>query len=376
VPASTLALVSEVHELSRADARRIAVRAQLLDVHRSTDLLDLVRHLTVLQVEPTAAIAPSAEVVGWSRLGSAFVRADLEAAVATGTLVELRSMLRPAEDIALFRAEMAAWPGQGELNDWQQGQLDWLAANDDCRRDILEKLYDEGPLRSRELPDTTLLPWESSGWNNDRSRRMLLELMVKRGEVASAGYEGRERLWDLAERVYPDDPVVPLDEALHIRRARRLRALGIARMRAAEAPGEPNDVGDVGEPAVVEGVRGAWRVDPSYLVAGLEGRAALLSPLDRLVFDRKRMAEIFEFDYQLEMYKPAAKRRWGYWALPVLYDDRLVGKLDATADRDAGILRVDAIHEDEPFDDATSVAVHREIEGLARWLDLELVLPG
>ena len=205
----TLCVVSEVHELSRADARRIAVRAQLLHADRPTDLIDLVRHVNVLQVEPTAAIAPSAEVVAWSRLGASFDRADLEAAIVTGALVELRSMLRPAADIALFRAEMAAWPGPGELTEWQEDQRDWLETNDDCRRDILEKLYDEGPLPSRELPDTTLLPWESSGWNNDRSRRMLLELMVKRGEVASAGYEGRERLWDLAERVYPDDPVSP-----------------------------------------------------------------------------------------------------------------------------------------------------------------------
>ena len=182
--------MSEVHQLSRADARRIAVRAQLLHADRPTDLLDLVRHLTVLQVEPTAAIAPSAEVVCWSRLGAAFDRADLEAAVVTGALVELRSMLRPAADIALFRAEMAAWPGPGELTDWQEDQRDWLETNDDCRRDILEKLYDEGPLPSRELPDTTLLPWESSGWNNDRSRRMLLELMVKRGEVAVGGLRG------------------------------------------------------------------------------------------------------------------------------------------------------------------------------------------
>jgi uncharacterized protein YcaQ len=204
---------------------------------------------------------------------------------------------------------------------------------------------------------------------------MLLELMVKRGEVASAGYEGRERLWDLAERVYPDDPVVPLEEALHLRASRRLGALGLARAKSAEAPGEPHFVGEVGEPAVVEGVRGRWRVDPAYLDEPLDGRAALLSPLDRLVFDRKRMLEIFEFDYQLEMYKPAAKRRWGYWAMPVLHDDRLVGKLDATADRDAGVLRVDAVHEDEPFDAATSAAVEREIEGLALWLGLELELP-
>jgi len=205
---------------------------------------------------------------------------------------------------------------------------------------------------------------------------MLLELMVKRGEVASAGYEGRDRLWDLAERVYPDDPVVPLEEALHIRATRRLQAIGLARAKAAEAPGEPNYVGEVGEPAVIEGVRGTWRVDPAYLEQALDGRAALLSPLDRLVFDRKRMVEIFEFDYQLEMYKPAAKRRWGYWAMPILYDDRLVGKLDATADREAGVLRVDAVHEDEPFDKAMRTAVDREIETLAIWLRLELDVAG
>ena len=85
------------------------------------------------------------------------------------------------------------------------------------------------------------------------------------------------------------------------------------------------------------------------------------------------MSEVFEFDYQLEMYKPVATRRWGYWAMPVLHGDRLVGKLDATADREAGVLRIDALHEDEPFPKATATAVQREIADLARWLGLEPV---
>ena len=108
----------------------------------------------------------------------------------------------------------------------------------------------------------------------------------------------------------------------------------------------------------------------------LSGRTALLSPFDRLIHDRKRTLELFEFDYQLEMYKPAAKRRWGYFALPILYGDRLAGKLDATADRKAGVLRVDAIHHDVPFDAAMTAAVAGEIRDLARWLELDLTLPG
>ena len=126
---------------------------------------------------------------------------------------------------------------------------------------------------------------------------------------------------------------------------------------------------------MVEGVRGQWRVDPAQLGQPFAGRAALLSPFDRLVADRKRMDEIFGFDYILEMYKPAGARMWGYYALPILYADRLVGKLDARAERDDGVLRVAAIHQDAPFSKAMAAAVDREIRDLARWLDLELELP-
>ena len=94
---------------------------------------------------------------------------------------------------------------------------------------------------------------------------------------------------------------------------------------------------------------------------GFEGRAALLSPFDRLVHDRGRALDIFGYEYQLEMYKPVAKRRWGYYALPILYGDRLVGKLDATADRKAGVLRVSAIHQDVPFTKEMSAAIDAEI---------------
>lgn len=336
----------------------------------------MVDHLTLLQAEPTAAVAPSAQVVTWSRLGERSRPRDVDDAVEEGSLIELRSMLRPAADLKLYRAEMAAWPGPGDLTPAQVVVRDWVEANDETRRDILDKLYDEGPLTARSFPDTTLVPWHSSGWNNDRNIRMLLDRMVQRGEIAPVGYDGRDKLWDLAERVYPDEPVVPWAEAMEIRAVRRLRSLGIARGRAVITPGEANDVGTAGEPAVVEGLRGKWRVDPIYLSQELAPRVALLSPLDRLVFDRLRMEQLFDFDYQLEMYKPAAKRRWGYWAMPILDGDRLVGKVDLSADRAGGLLVTNAVHEDEPFSAIRREAVQGEIESLARWLDLHPVGPS
>jgi uncharacterized protein len=360
----------DVHHLSLADARRIAVRAQLLDSPRPTDLLDVVRHLTMLQLDPIAAVAPSADLVAWSRLGASYSPADLSTALESRALIELEAMVRPAEDLALYRAQMAEWPGRGPLKPWQETRRDWVEANDGCHRDILARLRDEGPLTSRELPDTCVVPWSSTGWTDNQNVTKMLDFMVGMGEIATAGRRGRERLWDLASRVYPDDPPVPVEEAARIRGERRLRALGIARVKGPASPSEPADVGDVGEPAVVEGVRGKWRVEPSLLAHPFTGRAALLSPFDRLVHDRKRALELFGFDYQLEMYKPAAKRRWGYYALPILYGDRLVGKLDATADRSQGVLRVDAVHEDEPFTPEVASAVGAEVEALATWLGL------
>jgi uncharacterized protein YcaQ len=208
----------------------------------------------------------------------------------------------------------------------------------------------------------------------------MLETLMMRGEIAIAGRVGRERVWDLAERVYPADvEVPPVEEARRIRNERRLRSLGIARARSTPMPIEPVDVGDDGAAAEVDGVKGEWRVDPvalDQLDDDFAGRTALLSPFDRLVYDRVRARELFDFEYTLEMYKPKEKRRWGYFALPVLHQDRLVAKVDARADRKRSVLEVHAIHSDVRFSRAVRTAVQRELEALASWLALaEVVLP-
>ena len=361
------------HELSRAQARQVAVRAQLLAADRPTDVLGIVRHLGFLQVDLTQVVARHADLALWSRMGGGYAPDDLEELVGDGAVVELQAMLRPSEDLALFRADMDAWPGEPPLAEWQEDLRDWVAANDGCRREILALLRSEGPTAARDLPDSCEVPWRSTGWTNNKNVMKLLECMEARGEVAVASREGRERQWDLAERIHLGDPAVPAEQSHRTLAERRLQALGIARPRALEAWHEPYDVRDVGAPARVEGVRGSWRVDPSLLDDDFEGRTAILSPLDRLVFDRKRMEELFEFAYQLEMYKPAATRQWGYWAMPVLDGDELVGKVDATADRDAGVLIVDAVHEDGDWSARRRERVGSELEALGEWLGLEVV---
>jgi uncharacterized protein len=355
-----------VHRLTKTQARRIAVRAQLLDAPRPENLLAVVERLTLLQVDPTAAVAPNADLVAWSRLGSSYRPEQLKQALEVDrTLFEFDALVRPMGDLGLYLARAVGRRGHTSVHAW-------LRDNDRFRRDILKLLRRSGPLASRDIPDTCVVPWASSGWTNNRNVTMMLEFMQGRGQVAIAARAGRERVWDLPERVYPSDVDVPsVEEAERSKNERRLAALGIARAQAREMPMEPIHVGEAGEPAVVDGVKGEWRIDPRYLRGGFKGRTALLTPFDRLIHDRVRAEELFDFEYTLEMYKPAAKRRWGYFALPILHGDRLVGKLDGIADRKASLLRVNAIHEDVTFTAAMRAAVKREIGDLASWLGLE-----
>jgi uncharacterized protein YcaQ len=271
-----------MHRLTKQQARRIAVRAQVLDAERPTELVDLVRRLTFLQLDPTAAVAPSADLVAWSRLGSSYRPEHLKQAIEQDrTLFELDALVRPASDLGLHLAGATAFP-------YYPKSRAWLEANDRFRRDILRLLCRSGPLTSRDIPDTCAVPWASTGWTNNRNVTQMLEFLMLRGEVAIAGRVGRERLWDVPERVYPPVEIPPVEEAERIKNERRLRSLGIARAKGPKMPIEPIDVGEAGEPAEVEGTKGEWRVDPQALTGGFKGRTALLSPFDRLVYDRKR----------------------------------------------------------------------------------------
>lgn len=354
--------------LTRDEARRIAVSAQLLSAERPAGIVETIDALTVVNIEPTAAIAPSADLILWSRLGWPYQPADLLRLFQEDRAVfEWGGFYRAMTDLALLLPEMRRRPESAQARQW-------LTANEAFRRDVMARLRAEGPLHAADVPDTAQVSWRSSGWTNNRNSQQLLELLVLCGDVAVSGRDAAGRLFDVSERVYPADvPVLTAEDASRERAERRLASLGIARPKGVAQPFEPIDVGEIGEEAVIDGVEGVWRVDPGIRAASdsFLPRTALLSPFDRLVFDRRRLEELFGYEYLLEMYKPAAKRRWGYFALPILHGDRFVGKLDAKADRKAGMLRVHAIHEDEPFTDDVRHAVRAQIEDLAQWLGLE-----
>ena len=352
-------------QLTRQEARRIAVRAALLDADRPDDVVGLVHRIAMIRVELTNIVAPAADHICWSRLGSSYRAVDTERALSQGLLFERGWMLRPMSDLGLYLAGMRTWADRTSTRGW-------MLDNADFARSILDRIADEGPKTSRDIPDEAVAPWPSTGWTNNRNVTQMLDCLHMAGELAVVGRAGRLRLWDLAERVFAKVPEVPADEARRIRSERLLGACGIMRDSIAVSPTELHGNIPVGESATIEGVPGKWSVDPDQLDRAFEGRTVLLSPFDRLMTDHQRVAKLFEFDYSLEMYKPASMRVWGQFALPILHGDRLIGKVDARSDRDSGRFIVHAIHEDEPFDRATRSAVDAEIESFAGWLRLRV----
>jgi uncharacterized protein YcaQ len=347
-------------------ARQVAVMARQLDADRPVGILEVVRHMGSVQIDPTAVVARTEHLVLWSRLGRPFDPADLTRLLDERRLFEHRAFIYAIEDYPLLRPFIEIWP-DGDTA-WPRRVRDWLQTNKAFASYVLRELRVRGPLLSRDLEDRSVAPWTSRGWTHERNVTQMLEFLSGQGRVLISRREGAQRLWDLAERVLPpDQPRIPLEGARRIRARRRLRSIGVVRV------GSSDDVGDMGLPADIEGVRGRWRVEPELLDRPFVGRTALLSPFDRLVYDRAVTEALFGFEYRLEIYLPEALRRWGYYVLPVLHGERLVARVDARADPKGGVLQVPALHLEPGATSDDLDATRVELAELAAWLRLEQV---
>lgn len=368
-------------ELSLERARRLAIVGQLLTAPRPRSIMEVVRELGEVQMDPTRAVARTEHLVLFSRLGRGFRVAELERMLwDERSLFEFQAHIVPISDYAIHREMMRRYPGgEGSRHAYVR---DWLDANRAFRRYVLGELRTRGPLRTRELEDRTLEGWRTGGWNDDgKFTGMMLEILWAKGEVMIVGRDGQQRIWDLAERRLPvDEPRLP---AAHVARRlmeRQLRARGVARRRdlgvglsGDRVPGEQR-VFDamlrdgLVKPARVQGVKGDWFVHAELLDRPFRGRTVLLSPFDDLISDRARTEAMFDFRYRIEIYVPKDKREFGYFVLPILHRDRLIGRVDPVFDRTARELQVNGVWAEREAPAEAGPAVAAAIAELGSWL--------
>jgi uncharacterized protein len=379
-------------ELSRAEARRLAIHAQGLGgprpvrPARGADLLATVRRLGLLQIDYVTILVPAQYQVLYARHGP-FDRALLDR-----LLFRRRALLEQwAHEASIVPAE--AWPLLAHRRETHRARpwsfQAFLSARPDYVARVLDLVRERGPVGAEDLDDPDGHPARLEHSWFGSVRRATLEALFGQGALAIAGRRPDfSRLYDLAGRVVPPahaGRVVDREAAQRALLAVAARAHGVAtggdladywRMPAREAGPRILELAETGEiaPARVEGLREpAWVHRSARVPARVEG-AALLSPFDPLVWTRRRTARLFGFEYRLEIFVPEEKRRFGAYVLPILLGDRLAGRLDLKSDRACGRLLVRSAHL-EPGEDpgALAEAAASELVALAAWLGLGAV---
>ncbi|MDN0073353.1 crosslink repair DNA glycosylase YcaQ family protein [Crenobacter sp. SG2303] len=355
--------MSIVH-LPLAAARTLHLAAQgLLRPPRRkatpADLIAAIRRMALLQIDTIHVVARSPYLVLFSRLGD-YPSQWLDEALARGELFEYwahEACFVPTEDYRLLRHRMLDPAAMG----WKYS-AEWMSKHHDEIAALLDHIRDNGPVRSADFERRD---GKGGGWWSWKPEKRHLEVLFTTGRLMVSERRQFQRVYDLAERVLPgwDDAELPSAEAVqHELLHRSARALGVVRadwvadyyrLRRSRYSAELHRLADAGEllPVRVEG----WSAD-TFVAAELaplladaaEGRlvstvSTLLSPFDPVVWDRRRAATLFDFDYRLECYTPAPKRRYGYFVLPLLSRGRLVGRLDAKAHRAQGVFEVKAL---------------------------------
>ena len=378
--------------LSLAEARRVALAAQGFGrprpprPAREEDLLGTVRRLGLVQIDYVTVVVPAHYQVLFSRHGP-FDRRRLDR-----LLFERRALLEHwAHEASIVPAE--AWPLLAHRRETHrarpQGFQEFLDRHPDYVARALDLVRERGAIAADDLPHPDSNPARLDHSWYGTVRRATLEALFGRGVLAIAGRRPDfARLYDLAERVVPAGAAartVGRPEAERALLAAAARAHGVAtagaladywKMTAREARPRLEELAEAGEiaPVRVEGWREpAWLHRDAPVPAPIEA-AALLSPFDPLVWTRRRTSRLFGFDYRLEIFVPAARRRYGAYVLPFLLGDRLVGRLDLKAEREGGRLLVRSAHlEAGAATGPVAEAAAAELAAMASWLGLGAV---
>lgn len=393
--------MKSVKQISPSLARRLAIsRQRLSDVNPPAgpeDITGVLRDLGCIQIDPIRAVERTQLLVLWSRLGQ-YDPTDLDKLLwHDRRLFEYwahAASIVLTEDYPLYARHMRDWASGDRA--WMRRVRAWMAANENLRGHILAELRANGPLAARELEDHSVTEWVSGGWTSGRNVSQMLSYLWSQGDVMVSGRRGLTRLWDLTERCLPEwTPRQELDwpGVVYSAAQRSLRALGVARqahierhftrgkypgvvdvMERLEADGRIDrvEIADNGSPWP-----GTWFIhnDDLELVEQLENgnwrpRTTLLSPFDNLICDRDRTLELFGFHFRIEIYVPRTKRQYGYYVLPIMHDDRLIGRIDPKMDRESGQLFINAVYaEPSAFEThEVGLAIARSIEELAAFL--------
>lgn len=377
-------------QLSQAAARAMLLATQGLDRRPDRpatrdDLLAAIRRMGALQIDTIHVVARSPYLVLWSRLGDYQPR-WLDELLAGGALFEYWSheaCFLPIDDYPLYRRLML----EGISRSWTYSH-EWMEANREGVDQLLALVRQRGEVRSS---DFARADGQASTWWNWKFEKMALEMLFTAGELMIARREHFQRVYTTREQLMPDwsdDQAPPIGEVRRTLALEAVRALGVARagwvadyFRTArrETAALPAALADEGrllrvqvagwdEPGYVhpENAKLAETAASGTLVPSL---TTLLSPFDPVVWDRKRALELFGFDYRIECYTPAPKRRYGYFTLPILRHGELIGRLDPKAHRKEQLFEVKALHLDPgvPLSDALVADIARALRECAAW---------
>ncbi len=386
--------------LTPSEARRLAITAQRLTAPRppatKEGIVDLLRQINCLQIDPIRAVERTQLLVLWSRIGN-FDPSLLDQLQEQRLIIEgeaHRASFVLTEDYQLLRR----WIGShfDSKAAWVKRAREWMAANASLQEQIIARLQADGPLPASAFDDLDAVSSYASDWFSGKPASLMLQFLESLGDVICVSRSSRQRLWHLRDAWLPEWAGKELpaeEEVVALTCQRSLKALGVAnqrqisrhfirnkypklRQRLAELVAEETVI-----PVEIVGDEGSWS-DNWYLhrdalplletvrTDAWKGPTVFLSPFDNLICNRDRTETLFDFHYRIEIYVPKAKREYGYYVLPLLHGDRFIGRMDSQIDRKTGIYHIHALHAEEnaPADGQARAAAAESLLKLAQFI--------